>query len=112
MTDNTDFNFEWSSKPITQVTPTPIIVEDLSFESLYANMLKTRVAGKSFSLFLGTSEVAVFEIENITSIDLIGSNIIIYFSNRISTVLKFIDNSESVFAEANIEIMLNGGTVS
>ncbi len=113
MADNIDFNFEWSTKPKnTTNNGVTVPAETLVFESLTSNSLKTRIAGKTIKLFVSGVDVAYFEIENINSIELKGSNITIYFGNKTANVLKFIDNSEATIASARLEIMLNGGTLS
>ncbi len=109
---NYNFNFEWLSKNLNNfMAPTTGTEEVVIFNNLLASNLSTRIVNKSFKLTIDDLDVAFFEIEDIVSVDIKGSNLTISLGNHESIILSFINTVQCGLAIVKLETALNGGTI-
>jgi len=105
-----DFNLKWYKRLGVRIN-LPLTAEVSEYDNLTSFDIQTRIAGKSFKILNNNQQIAVFEIEDISSIDYFNTNVFIYTGNLKIAILSFVNLFEANLAISKLETIMNGGTV-
>lgn len=105
---------KWGSKKnfLAKADPIPPVVNERIISGLISQNILTDVQNISVKVIQNGSTVAHFILSQIASIDLIGSQLIVYSSDELPINLGFINSNEASLADARFTLCLNGGIAS